>query len=300
LGGSDFYFYSLFVDIKFTFIKYETISITVHISKEMMKKTISNLPLQVKGVNFSYGKKNVLRNITFSVPHASICGLLGPNGSGKTTLLGCISGIKKLESGSIFLHGKAVQMMTRKEIAREVSVVPQQTGFIFPFKVLDMVLMGKAPVKEIWETPSLADREEALGVLERLGIRELSGRTFQQISGGEKQMVLIARSLLQNTDIMLLDEPTSHLDMKNQILILDLIKKVSYENRITVLMTLHDPNLALHYCDQIILLKNGQIMSQGNTSEVMQSQKLSNVYGIEVELGITSKGTRVVVPSCWR
>jgi len=265
-----------------------------------MEKTNSCHPLQVTGISFSYGKKSVLRNISFSVPHGSICGLLGPNGSGKTTLLGCISGIKQPESGSILLNGKAVQKMTRKEIAREISVVPQQTGFIFPFKVLDMVLMGKAPVKEIWETPSLADRQEALDVLERLGIRELAGRTFQQISGGEKQMVLIARALVQNTKIMLLDEPTSHLDIKNKVLILNLIKRVSFENRITVLMTLHDPNLALHYCDQIILLKNGEIMNQGDTGEVMQSQQLSNVYGLEVLLEVTSRGAKVVVPSCWQ
>jgi iron complex transport system ATP-binding protein len=256
--------------------------------------------LAVKSLKFCYGKKLILDDITFSVSTGTICGLLGPNGSGKTTLLKCINGILKPAAGRIEINNVSLEQMSRPEIARSMSVVPQQTNTVFSFKVVDMVVMGRSPVLEVWQKPTLSDRAEAVKLLTELGIGHLAERPFNEISGGERQMVLLARAIFQNTPIMLLDEPTSHLDLKNQVKIMELVRSVALKRGITTIMTLHDPNLALHYCDEVVLLKNGRIMDMGKINQVLLDENLSTMYEIKVNMEVTRQGKQVIIPESWQ
>ncbi len=255
--------------------------------------------LEVEKLTFYYGKTKILNNLNFSVNKGIICGLLGPNGSGKTTLLKCINGLVKPASGLIKIMGRDIKDMKSKEIAKQVSCVPQQTNIIFPFKVIDLVVMGKSPYLKDWETPKPQDYKDAMTVLESMNIEKLAYRLFNELSGGEKQMVLIARAIFQDTDIMLLDEPTAHLDYKNQFLILDIIKEVSHKKDLTIIITLHDPNLAMHYCDELVMLKKGELISKGKVSNVLHSKTLSEMYDMDINMDAVSSGVRVVMPSKW-
>lgn len=255
--------------------------------------------IMVKNLNFYYGKRKILNNLSFSMGNGCICGLLGPNGSGKTTLLDCINGLNKPKSGEITVSKESIYNMDRKELAKKMSRVPQQTNIVFPFKVIELVVMGKAPYLENWESPGRQDYERATTLLDSLGVETLAERPFNKISGGEKQMVLIARAIFQNAEIMLLDEPTAHLDYKNQFIILDLITKVAKKNNLTVIITLHDPNLAMHCCDEIVMLKKGEIVSWGKTSEILKSDLLSKMYDMDISVDFVSNGTQVIIPCHW-
>ncbi len=203
--------------------------------------------LTIKNLNFYYGSRPILNDITFSVSSGTICGLLGPNGSGKTTLLRCINGFLKPATGKIEVNNVSLAQMSRQKIAQSISIVPQQTDNVFAFRVTDMVIMGRSPMLEMWQRPTSSDRIDAVNLLGELGIGHLAECPFNEISGGEQQMVLLTRAIFQNTPIMLLDEPTSHLDLKNQIKIMELVRDVALDRGITTVMTLHDPNLALNY-----------------------------------------------------
>lgn len=253
----------------------------------------------VKNLNFYYGKRKILSNLNFSTGDGCICGLLGPNGSGKTTLLDCVNGLNKPKSGEITISRESIYSMTRKELAKKMSRVPQQTNIVFPFRVIELVVMGKAPYLENWESPERQDYEHAATLLDNLGIGDLGSRPFNEISGGEKQMALIARAIFQNAEVMLLDEPTAHLDYKNQFIILDLITKVAKENNLTVIITLHDPNLAMHCCDEIVLLKKGDIISWGKTTEILKADLLSEMYDMDINVDFVSNGTQVIIPCHW-
>lgn len=255
--------------------------------------------IMIKNLNFYYGKRKILNNLNFSMGNGCICGLLGPNGSGKTTLLDCINGLNKPRGGEITISQKSIHNMDRKELAKKMSRVPQQTNIVFPFRVIELVVMGKAPYLENWESPGKQDYKNAAELLDNLGIGSLAGQPFNKISGGEKQMALIARAIFQNAEIMLLDEPTAHLDYKNQFIILDLITKIAKENNLTVIITLHDPNLAMHCCDEIVMLKKGEIISWGKTSEVLKANLLSQMYDMDISVDFTGNGTQVIIPCHW-
>ena len=256
--------------------------------------------LNVEKLTFYYGTRCVLDEVSFSVSSGLICGLLGPNGSGKTTLLKCINGIYKPATGCVKVNNVPLDQSDRQEIARKMSVVPQQTNSVFAFKVADMVVMGRSPTFEIWQAPSPSDRVDAIKLLKDLGVGHLAERHFNEISGGERQLVLLARAIFQNTQIMLLDEPTSHLDLKNQVKIIELVKSVTVERGITTIMTLHDPNLALYNCDEVVLLKNGRITGIGKTDQILIDENLSNIYELNVNVEVTQRGKKVIIPECWQ
>ncbi len=256
--------------------------------------------LIVENLKFYYGPRLILDNVTFSVSPGSICALLGPNGSGKTTLLKCINGILKPATGRVEVNNVLIELLGRQEIAKNMSVVPQQTNTVFAFKVADMVVMGRSPLLEIWQKPTASDRIDAKELLAKLGIGHLAERPFTEISGGERQMVLLARAIFQDTPIMLLDEPTSHLDLKNQIKIMELVRDVALERGITTIMTLHDPNLALHYCDEVVLLKSGRIMDMGKRNQVLFDENLSAMYDLKVNVEVTHQGKQVILPESWQ
>jgi iron complex transport system ATP-binding protein len=256
--------------------------------------------IEVRNLSFAYSGRLVLEGINFQVERGVICGLLGPNGSGKTTLLKCINGLRAPLDGQVMIEGVPVDSMTRQRISSKVSVVPQQANIVFQFKAIELVVMGKCPELEHWQSPQEADYARAEKLMEGLGIGQLAYRRITEISGGERQLVLIARAIFQGADIMLLDEPTAHLDYRNQFAILNLVTEVAREKGLTVIITLHNPNLALHYCNKIVLLKEGRIVSIGSASAVFQEQTLSELYDMDISIAdVTERDCQVVLPSDW-
>lgn len=252
--------------------------------------------LTVKDLAYSYRTTTVLSNISFSMRKGEICALLGPNGSGKTTLLKCVNGILNNGNGHIMVNGRSVSGMTRDDIARVMAVVPQFTSTVFSFTVLQMVIMGGGSRFGLTGRPGDRDYATAMEVLDELEIAHLSGRIFNELSGGERQLVLIARALFQKPQILLLDEPTSHLDFKKQFSIMQEIKRITEERNLATLITLHDPNLAGRYCSRLVMLKEGNIAFQGSRDSVFNQESLSYTYGIKVKIQDTACGIQFVIP----
>lgn len=252
--------------------------------------------LYVRDLSFDYGHRSVLHDITFSVERGTICALLGPNASGKTTLLKCIDGVFAPKDGSVHVEGNNVSHLGRRDVARLMAVVPQQTTVVFSFTALQMVVMGRAARLTKFRLPSIKDYHEAEAALDGLGIADLAGRFFNELSGGEKQLVLLARALFQDTHILLLDEPTSHLDFRNQFMLMDVILDVTKKKHLATLISLHDPNLAARYCDRMVMLKAGRLYKEGLKDDVFEQDTLEAVYGMKVRVENTLYGTSFVVP----
>ncbi|MBN2027209.1 MAG: ABC transporter ATP-binding protein [Actinobacteria bacterium] len=255
--------------------------------------------MRLELVDLAVGYKDhvVLRDLDLEVPVGSICALLGPNGSGKTTLLRNVNAILKPLGGKVLLEKREVQSMSRKEIALSMAFVPQSTNLPFNYTGLDMVVMGKAPHMSVWSSPGPRARDEAWEVMASLGIDQLADQYYMQMSAGERQLVLLARAVMQDARMLLLDEPTSHLDLRNQVVIMDMVRKIAHGKKATAIITLHDPNLALRYCDYAALLCNGVMLDHGPVDEMLSGENLSKVYGMEVKCELTEGGTRVVVPT---
>jgi iron complex transport system ATP-binding protein len=252
--------------------------------------------LSITDLSFSYRNKSVLRNIHFAVERSTLCGLLGPNASGKTTLLKCINGVLKPKEGQVRVNGRLVRGLSRREIARLMAVVPQQTTVVFGFTALQMVVMGRTARLGMLKLPSRQDYRDAKTRLDELGVGDLAERPFNELSGGERQLVLIARALFQDPQILLLDEPTSHLDFKNQFMIMDVVRGMTKAKRLATVISLHDPNLAVRYCSQMVMLKEGRIYQEGLRETVFDRDTLEAVYGTKVIVENTSRGDCVVIP----
>jgi iron complex transport system ATP-binding protein len=242
------------------------------------------MSLQVKNATFAYDKsRNIFEGLTFSVkPYEVLC-ILGANGIGKTTLLKSLSGVLKLKSGDIYIDDQNTRTMDRAQIARTLGYLPQEHSTVFPYTVLQIVLMGRAPYLSLFSSPSKGDVEIAEMMLDRIGISHLKDKPYNEISGGQKQLVLFARILTQGPKVLLLDEPTSHLDFKNQILALEMIKKLAKEG-LAVVMTSHFPNNAFLYSNRVAIMKGGRFLAVGNTDEVMTEENLSHAYDMDVEV----------------
>lgn len=253
--------------------------------------------LELSGLAVGYKDHVVLRGLDLEVPVGSICALLGQNGSGKTTLLRNINAILKPLEGKVMLDGRDLGTLSRKEIALAMAFVPQSTNLPFNYTGLDMVVMGKTPHVSVWSSPGPRAREEAWEVMESVGIGHLAEQYYMQMSAGERQLVLLARAVLQDAPMLLLDEPTSHLDLRNQLVIMNMVRRIAHGKKATVLITLHDPNLALRYCDYAALLYAGGMLGHGATGEMLSGENLSRVYGVEVRCELTEGGIRVVVPA---
>lgn len=253
--------------------------------------------LLVQGLGFNYVDRPVLSDISFSAKSGSVCGLLGPNGSGKTTLLKCINGFLKPQRGQVFIEGKPVVNLSRKAIARLMAVVPQLATPVFSFTALQMVVMGRVARLGAFATPSRQHYRDAEAILDELGIGYLTHCGVNEMSGGERQMVLLARALFQSPKILLLDEPTAHLDFRNQYLVMDRVRSITLEKKLTTLVTLHDPNLAARYCSQMVMLKQGRVHRQGITADVFEARTLGSMYGMNVSVENGCSGNCFVMPS---
>ncbi|HEN20557.1 MAG TPA: heme ABC transporter ATP-binding protein [Desulfobacteraceae bacterium] len=237
-----------------------------------------NTAVNVKNIVHSYGNNPVLKKISFSVNKGNFFIIIGPNGSGKTTLMRIISGILKPDEGELDILGRPIHKYSRKSMARIIAFVPQLEVVDFPFTVYEIVLMGRSPHQGMLGLEKKSDLEVIGQAMEFTGVEHLARRRLDQLSGGERQRVFIARAISQEPQIILLDEPTASLDLRHQVRVMDLMERLKNEKGITVIMVSHDVNLAAMYCDELLLLKEGQVLSLGPPNEVLTFQAIENAY----------------------
>jgi len=242
------------------------------------------ISLEISQVYFSYLNGLVLHNINLSVNVGEMVGLLGPNGSGKTTLLKLASGMLKPAQGGIKLDGYSLNSLSRKAIARNIAVVPQQFHIPFAFTTAEIVMLGRTPFLRPLADETEADRQLVDKALELVNIRELAKRRFDELSGGERQKVILAMALAQQPKLLLLDEPTVHLDIAHQTETLELVKRLNAQQGLTVIAAMHDLNLAALYFDRLILLKEGRVWADGTPHEVLTEAKISEVFSVSVRV----------------
>ena len=233
--------------------------------------------LKVNNLVCGYNGKEIIKGISFSVSEGEFLGVIGPNGAGKTTLLKALTKVLKPYRGDILYCGRNISNLSAGELAREIAVLPQILEIPFSFTVEEFVLMGRFPHLKRMEKPKTHDLEVVEKVMEQAEVLPLRKRKINQLSGGERQRVLFAQALAQEPHLFLLDEPVSHLDIKHQVEILDLLKRLNKE-KLTVVAILHDLNLASEYCKQIVLLDNGYINRKGSPGEVLTYQTIEEVY----------------------
>jgi iron complex transport system ATP-binding protein len=237
------------------------------------------MKLIVKNLKFSYASTPIIENICMELAPGEVLGIVGPNGAGKSTLLRCIDRILNPLSGSILLDEKEMKKMSQMEIARHIGYVPQTSARFLPATVFDTVLMGRRP--HLGWRSSEQDTEKIFEALKLLKIEHLAFHEFNTLSGGQQQKVLITRALAQEAEIILLDEPTSNLDIRHQLEAMDIITKLVKEKKISAIMAIHDLNLGSRYSDRIIMLKGGIIIDAGNPSTVLTIENIKQVYGVE-------------------
>jgi len=233
--------------------------------------------LQIKNVHFNYGLSTILSDISFNVEEGQLCGLFGPNGCGKTTLFKCCMNFLKYHQGSIVMDGVDIKDCRIEDMAKIVAYVPQEHKPPFPYLVKEVVLMGRTPHLGGFFGIRRSDKEKALDALELLDISHLAEQPYNQLSGGQRQMVLIARAIAQETRIIFLDEPTSALDFSNQIRIWDLMRRIK-EKGITILACSHDPNHVSWFCDKVVVMNRSGIIRQGPPHDVITESVLNDVY----------------------
>lgn len=242
------------------------------------------IDLEIRQVDFSYFDGLVINNISLSIKAGEMVGLLGPNGSGKTTLVKLASGVLKPRRGDIRLDGANLSQLRRKAIARSVAVVPQQFHIPFAFTVSEVVMLGRIPFIRAFTGETVVDNDAVGNALEVVGIGELEQRRFDELSGGERQKVILAMALAQQPRLLLLDEPTVHLDITHQVEILELVRNFNVEQGITVIAAMHDLNLASLYFDRLILLKEGRVLADGTPTEVLTEEMIREVYSASVRV----------------
>ncbi len=241
--------------------------------------------LEILDVSFRYaeGAPLALQAVNAAIPCGQITCVLGPNGSGKSTLLHVLLGLLEPQQGQVRLMGEPFGGYTRRAFSRLVGLVPQDENVTFELNIFQYALLGRAPYLGLLALPREADRIAAQQALQSVGLEELAHRAVPGLSGGEKQLATIARALAQDPQVLLLDEPTSHLDLANQHRILGVLRSLGRQGR-TIVCTTHDPNAATAIADRVVLMRAGQVVAQGATQDVMTTELLTSVYGIPVEV----------------
>jgi iron complex transport system ATP-binding protein len=238
--------------------------------------------LKVKNVEFSYASVPILKDICIELAPSEMLGVVGPNGAGKSTLLRCIDRILKPQRGSILLDEREIKKMNMLELAKKLGYIPQSTSQVFPATVFDTVLLGRRP--HVGWRSGEKDRKKVLKSLQMLNIEKFAMRDINELSGGQQQKVFIARALTQEPDVLLFDEPTSNLDIKHQLEVMEIIKSIVREKEISAIMAIHDLNLASRYADRIIMMNDGEIFSAGDSVSVLTPESIKQVYGVEAEV----------------
>ncbi|EHQ36555.1 ABC transporter ATP-binding protein [Methanoplanus limicola] len=251
--------------------------------------------LSVKGLEFAYDSVPVLKGLTLDIREGRMVSILGPNGCGKSTFLKCVNQVLSPKTGLVEVDGEKVSGISRRELAKRMSYVPQSSVRVFPHTVFDVILMGRRP--HLGWTGSGEDEERVWDVIDLLGLEDIALSSFNALSGGQQQKALIGRALVQETGFMLLDEPTSNLDLWHQMDVMRIVEELVAEGKITAMMAVHDLNMAAKYSDDIIMMKNGQIIAAGEPWEVLTPENISGVYGVEAEVRDLGDGkTPLVVP----
>lgn len=250
------------------------------------------MKINVKDICFSYASHEVLDRVALEVSAGEILSIVGPNGSGKSTLLKCMARILKPKSGAVFLDGKNAAGIGSRELARLMGYVPQSAAEVFPFTVLETVLMGRKPHLK-WGVAK-RDIEVVSEVIKFMGIEEMAERHLDQLSGGQKQKVFIARALAQEPRIFLFDEPTSSLDIRHQLEVLETVRELARQKKCLVIMVIHDLNLASRFSDKMVMLKDGRVFVAGEPETVITRENISVVYGVEATVTESEFGPHVI------
>lgn len=254
--------------------------------------------LEVKNISFSYHRnKPIFNSISFNLNRGEILSILGPNGSGKSTLLNCIANIYKPKTGEIELNGRLISKMNLRDIAQIIGYVPQIHIPTYAYTVREFTVMGRTPYIGAFKTPSKTDYKIADEALERIGVSHLKYKTYTEISGGERQLVLIARVITQQPKIILFDEPTAHLDYGNQHRIVRLIQRLSIEGYM-IIMTTHNPEHAIILDGKVAILSRKGVLSIGKTAEIVNANTLSNLYGLSIKTIYVEEAKRMVSIVC--
>ncbi len=246
-------------------------------------------------LGFGYGARTVGRDLDLHVRAGEVVCLLGPNGSGKTTLFKTMLGLLPAQAGEVRLAGTPMRSLQRADIARRVAYVPQAQAAHFPFRVLDMVVMGRTAHLGLFAAPTREDRRKALAALETLGIGALADTEYTRISGGQRQLVLVARALAQDAPAIVMDEPTASLDFGNQVVVLSEVRRLAAQG-LAVLLSTHDPDHAFSIAARVALLDGGRLVAQGAPADVLTAERLRAVYGVSVVIERLPQGQTVCAP----
>lgn len=247
------------------------------------------MKLAAQGLAFGYRDHRVGSDVTLELAAGEVLCLLGPNGSGKTTLFKTLLGLLSPQSGAVLIEGRDARTLKRDAIARQISYVPQAHGAFFPYTVRETVLMGRTAHLGLFSAPSVRDYAATAAAIERMGITHLADAIYTQISGGERQLALIARALAQEARVVIMDEPTANLDFGNQVRVLERIRALAGEG-IGVLLSTHDPDHAFLCADRVAMLHQGGLVACGTVTEVMTAEKLQQIYGVAVTVAAVSLG----------
>ncbi len=250
--------------------------------------------IKIKDLSFSY-EEEVLSNVNINIEKGKFYTILGPNGSGKTTLLRLISKALDVKKNNLFIEDKDIQLLNSKFIAKKIAVVPQSTEIEFDFSVHDIVLMGRTPHISRFSSEREEDIIAVKKAMESTNTWHLRNKSINALSGGERQRVIVARAIAQTTEIILLDEPISHLDIHHQIEIMNQIKQLNENKNITIVAVLHDLNLAAAYSDFMILMNNGSVHSHGCPQEILNEKAIKEVYGLDVYITKNPKTDKIFV-----
>lgn len=239
--------------------------------------------IKVHSISYQYNKKPVLKNISFNIENGDFVGIIGPNGAGKSTLLKCISGLLPGNENKIFIKNNSIGKWNRKELAKNIAIIQQDFHTEFDFSVYEIVIMGRFPYLGFFERYSKEDEEFVENIFTQLDLAQFAKRRYSQLSGGEKQRVIIAQALAQNTDILLLDEPAVHLDIHHQIETFSLLKNLNAKNK-TIVVVSHNINLSAEFCSKLLILDKGEIVNFGKTDDVMKSEIISKIYKVSSKI----------------
>lgn len=245
--------------------------------------------IKATNLSFSYdGKKDIFKDISFEVPKGEIMAVLGANGVGKTTMMRCMMRFLNLKSGDVIINGKNTKKMNNSRFWENISYVPQAKSLVFGYSVLNMVVMGRSQFVKFGYTPGKAEYEKAYEILKEMGLEEFADCSCNSLSGGQLQMVLIARALIKEPDILIMDEPESNLDMKNQLKVLEIMSKISRERNVTVIINTHYPEHALRYADKTLILgKDSYVFDESHKAITKENiykyfNVDANIYDVEV------------------